>query len=90
MLKFQQFNITKIFTKIWAHFRRKAPETGLCGVPLRSILCAWQHKERFAPLQSLARLQTGAFSARGIILGRKIDAATAIPEGIQSPYRSAV
>jgi hypothetical protein len=27
-----------------------APETGLCGVPLRSILCAWRRKEREDPL----------------------------------------
>jgi hypothetical protein len=43
----------KILPMIWAHFRLFAPETGLCGVPLRSILCA-ERKERFAPLQSLA------------------------------------
>jgi hypothetical protein len=33
-----------ISKKIWAHFRRFAPETGLCGVPLRSIICAWRRK----------------------------------------------
>jgi hypothetical protein len=60
-LKLPSIYITKIFFKIWAHFRRSAPETGLCGVPLRSILCAWRRKERSAPLQSLARLQTGSF-----------------------------
>jgi hypothetical protein len=39
----------------WAHFRRYAPETGLFGVPLRSIRCVMRN-ERYAPLQSLARL----------------------------------
>jgi hypothetical protein len=41
-------------TKIWAHFRRSAPETGLYGVPLRSIPSAMR-RERSTPLQSLAR-----------------------------------
>jgi hypothetical protein len=51
--------LQRFFKRIWAHFRRKAPETGLSGVPLRSILCAGRKErsnpEGLPPLQSLAR-----------------------------------
>jgi hypothetical protein len=30
LIALQKFNITK-FLKIWMHFHRSAPETGLCG-----------------------------------------------------------
>jgi hypothetical protein len=48
------FIFTKIFSGNMGAFPAQAPETGLSGVPLRSILCAGR-KERFAPLQSLAQ-----------------------------------
>jgi hypothetical protein len=43
--------------KIWAHFRREAPETGL-SAPIPPPPCRGL---AVFPLQSLARLQTGAF-----------------------------
>jgi hypothetical protein len=49
--------------KIWAHFRRFAPETGLSA----PIFFAGNGKKVF-PLLSLARLHTAAFFAHKIAL----------------------
>jgi hypothetical protein len=48
--------VNSVFLNLGAFFCRPSDgkKTGLSGVPLRSILCA-SRKERFAPLQSLAR-----------------------------------
>jgi hypothetical protein len=37
--KYSNFTFTKIFQVLWVHFRRKAPETGPSGVPLRQPRC---------------------------------------------------
>jgi hypothetical protein len=56
-LSVSSFIFTKIFHVIWAHFRHFVPETGLCGVPLS----LHSLRERYAPLQSLARFVHDSF-----------------------------
>jgi hypothetical protein len=61
-----------VFILVWAHFRRTAPETGLSGVPLRSIPGAGirlrRERPSGSPLQSLARPNTLRVFGLGVSL----------------------